>query len=497
MLAIRMRFLAGRFHATPWGHHVNEGVVEYPPSLWRLLRSLVATFYRAFPAPAHENGGDNEAVAQLKSILAKLSTPPEYHLPNAAIAHTRHYDQANDGVKFFDTFISVNPTDELLWLWRDAVLNEKEREALAKLLAALGTFGRAEAWCEAELLSEEEARSLTATPSDATRLNSQPFTANDSLAGLETMRLLLPDAQANADQLFEMLKIETATMRQQKHLEPEGSCWVTYTRPQNILQPRRSKPINAKRERRYTVARFALSSSVLPLVTDAMPFAETARFALSRCRAGNSYSPALTGKGGDGVPLAGHEHAHFFVTDEDEDGRLDHLTVYAPCGFNRDDVGALGQLPPIKRYKNLPKVRTVLLGLGEKGDFKDALIFRSAKRWRSMTPFSLPRFANRGGGKPPRPRDLPEAQLTRELRNRGLPEPVKIIRVDSYRTDKRPPFRWLEFHTRRLRKETEGHGLAGFEIEFLEPVAGPIALGFGCHFGLGLFAPVKDEWKEL
>lgn len=78
----------------------------------------------------------------------------------------------------------------------------------------------------------------------------------------------------------------------------------------------------------------------------------------------------------------------------------------------------------------------------------------------------------------------------RELRNRGLPEPVNIERVDGYKTDKRPQFRWLEFHTRRLRKESEGHGLAGFEIEFAEEVRGPIAVGFGCHFGLGLFMPV-------
>ncbi len=324
-------------------------------------------------------------------------------------------------------------------------------------------------------------------------------------------------------------------MRQQSRVEPEGSRWVTCTRPRNILQPRRSRPPSPKKQKRYTVARFALSSSVLPLVTDAMPFAEMTRFALSHCRAGNSYSPALMGKTKDGEPLNGHEHAHFFVTDEDEDGRLDHLTVYALCGFNHDDVEALGQLSSVKRYKNLPNVRTVLLGLGDKEDFAEGPFFKTAKRWRSVTPFSLPRFANRGGGKPPRPRDLPEAQLVRELKSRGLPEPTKIIRIDGYKIDKGPDhtlkpvplvgatptqtkfdstfhaglaaqamhklntptqtkvyatFRWLEFHTRRLRKQTEGHGLAGFEIEFSEPVAGPIAVGFGCHFGLGLFAPL-------
>ena len=30
------------------------------------------------------------------------------------------------------------------------------------------------------------------------------------------------------------------------------------------------------------------------------------------------------------------------------------------------------------------------------------------------------------------------------------------------------------------------------EIRFAEPVQGPLALGFACHFGLGLFVPVID-----
>ncbi len=31
MIEIAFRFTAGRYHATPWGRHVNEGVPEWPP----------------------------------------------------------------------------------------------------------------------------------------------------------------------------------------------------------------------------------------------------------------------------------------------------------------------------------------------------------------------------------------------------------------------------------------------------------------------------------
>lgn len=240
---------------------------------------------------------------------------------------------------------------------------------------------------------------------------------------------------------------------------------------------------------RVSVARFTLRSNVLPPVTDAMPFGEMARFALSHRRDAQSYSPALTGKTPDGLPLTGHQHGHFLASDEDRDGQLDHLTVFAPCGFNRDDLNALRQLFSIRRYGNLPNVRTMLLGFGVRENFASVPLFARRKHWRSVTPFSLPRFPNRGGGKRPRPRDLPESQLLRELSNRGLPEPKNVKLLSAYETENCESFRWLQFHSRRLRKDVEGYGLAGFEIEFAEPVSGPIALGFGCHFGLGLFLP--------
>jgi CRISPR-associated protein Csb2 len=34
------------------------------------------------------------------------------------------------------------------------------------------------------------------------------------------------------------------------------------------------------------------------------------------------------------------------------------------------------------------------------------------------------------------------------------------------------------------------------ELEFTEPVAGPFALGYGCHFGLGQFMPLDPAAKS-
>ena len=247
--------------------------------------------------------------------------------------------------------------------------------------------------------------------------------------------------------------------------------------------------------RELRLGRFELAASTRPHVVLALPFAEQVRRALIRNRTDTSHSEVITGKHKDGTPLDGHEHAHYFATDEDLDGRIDHITIYAPRGFDEGDLEALGSLRTIFRSGNRPEVRMVLTGLGGQEMLsdvsifgKEVSIFAEARRWRSATPFSLPRFPNRGGGKPPRPRDLPEGQLVRELKNRGLPEPVSIKLIEGYQVEGRPVVRWLEFHSRRF-NGTQGNGLAGFEIEFAEPVRGPIAVGFACHFGLGLFLP--------
>src|SRR4051812_38334173 len=106
---------------------------------------------------------------------------------------------------------------------------------------------------------------------------------------------------------------------------------------------------------RSTLARFLLDHPVLPLVTDTLPLAEQARRSLlSKCKhlARRDdpnltdaqiwpLSPAFWGKDEYGRPRRGHEHAFFLPVDEDGDGRLDHLTVWAPMGFNHLERQAL------------------------------------------------------------------------------------------------------------------------------------------------------------
>lgn len=90
---------------------------------------------------------------------------------------------------------------------------------------------------------------------------------------------------------------------------------------------------------------------------------------------------------------------------------------------------------------------------------------------------------------------MPEsAILEREWSARGseLPNIVEIRELPSIQYDGRT-LRPLHFHRFRrksglIQPDTLGRIL---EVRFANCVRGPIALGFACHFGLGLFEPAS------
>jgi CRISPR-associated protein Csb2 len=147
-VALRLTFPGGRYHATPWGRHVNEGVPEWPPSPWRLLRALVAVWKRTCPDFPDDD---------VRRLLAQLVEPPLFRLPPHRVAHTRHYmpwekKGPQDRTLVFDTFVSVGRDDPLLIGWPDATLDADGERCLRRLLSNISVLGRAEAWVEASVV---------------------------------------------------------------------------------------------------------------------------------------------------------------------------------------------------------------------------------------------------------------------------------------------------------------------------------------------------------
>jgi len=507
---IQLSFPAGgRLHATPWGRHVNEGATEWPPSPWRIQRALVATWY----LKAREI--DEVVIKVLMDALA--SSLPSFELPSAVQSHTRHYmpGKGTDKPKVFDTFVQSCKPLCISW---DVQLDDTQRNALAILCERLGYLGRAESIVEATLL-----------PSDSLiRANAIPLSDVDELEdGTELVRLLCasspsehevwsaanqpkeePKAQGKKTKskiaapsipasIFDALHAETATLQTQGWLIPPGSRWADYTRKVDCFEP---EAIRAKRRstKLITVARFAIASAVLPRITQAISVAERLHQTLAKRADGKACAPVFIGKKPNGEPLKGHQHTHIFCELGEKRDSIGFITLYAPMGFDHEAERVIEEVQRKALWGHGGHdLELILLGFGDVNTF-DIPIFRRAKGWTSLTPFVPTRHAKHyADGRPKLDEDgwpigSPAQDLRRLLKEDHGMTPKSISPPDTKITV-RPnhSLRTLEFQTER----NHGNGRRGHQsgvglcVEFEEPIQGPLALGYGSHFGLGLFVP--------
>jgi CRISPR-associated protein Csb2 len=419
-----------------------------------------------------------------------------------------------DRTLVFDTFVGVGRHDPLFIGWPDAELSADDRAALSDLLGNLSSLGRAEGWVYAELF--DGTIDLDIGPAELNDPNPVPVCCPDPATAFDDEHYPTLDPKKLArgrvkpsDFLFDCprwhLCLDTETIHNQKWPTVPGAKWVNYSRPVEARAvPARPRPADQPRR---TVARFALDGPVLPLITETLILADQARRSLlSKCkylaRRDNPsladadigpLCPAFWGKDENGQPRTGHEHACYLPADEDGDGRLDHLTVFAPMGFNPLEIQAFDRLRQLS-FGDGDLLRLLLVGLGNPSDFRTPLLAASTD-WVSATPFLATRYPKLRGTKRDRPEDytsprvFAEHVLRQELQRRpGLPEVVSIEDEELIGTYRLRPIQFRRFRSKR---DDDGgrRPAGGFRITFAAPVRGPLCLGHSCHFGLGLFLP--------
>lgn len=508
MVAIRFNLVGGRYHATPWGRHVNEGDVEWPPSPWRILRALLAT---GFSKLGWEDGVVPDEGRRLVESLA--SVLPRYRLPvTNTRGHTRHYMTNNrKSDKVLDTFIHARGE----WIgvcWEEITLSEGESALLEDLVVRMGYLGRSESWVQGEIL-----------PPD-TRAEDFPIRPIDVMErpGVSTTALLCPEPQdvyllwregevskatealgdkptaaerRGVDQRFpanvaDCLLLDTPSLRKAAWSRPPSTSMVAYgTDSDDTHDARQDHHVITRRRvlgRGPSTALLALATDtrqgdVLPPMADALPYAEWLHAGLVSKLGEDEVirrSPAISGKDGSGRPLTGHRHAHIVPLDLDGDGRLDHLLVHTNIegGFRREEEAALTLISRIysKHAKRLLFV--TLAGVGSRGDF-DLPLFATATGWASSTPYVPSRHLRRGFGL--------EESIRWEIAQRGLPAPASVRAIGE------DVGKFRKHSVKRAGGKPQPPRTIRFNIHltFPEPVAGLLALGYGSHYGLGVFVP--------
>ncbi len=493
MLALSFTFPGGRYHATPWDRHVNEGAVAWPPEPWRILRGLIATWHHKVK---HSGKHDESTLLGLIESLAREL--PEYGLPAASHSHTRHYMPqfaADDTSLVFDAFTAVKRNEPMTVVWPNVELPNDQRELLDELLSVMGYLGRAESWVEARRLTE--APPVNCKP-DTTALD----TATGELRG-ETITLYAPLptgeyqklrqrfladkksakklARTLPDKLLGALSLDTADLRKQGWNQPPAARKVSYLRPVDALRPRYTTPRIEVPD--ATTASFIVVGKPLPRVEDALRIGELMRMAvMSQAKGvcGEDKVPAIFS--GHEMPEGNrHHHAFYLPWDSNSDGHIDRILLHVSDGMEAEQQRIVEGVRKLWS-RDGGEWRLVLESIGRSA-IANALT-QPGTVWESVTPYLHPWHVKK--------RFDVEAQIKRECRERGLPEPTcleSFEEVEVGKNRKRRPIHFRRFRSRRGITQPDRLG-SFWRLTFPESIQGPLALGFACHFGLGLFKPI-------
>lgn len=491
MIGLQLRFLAGRFHGNGWHHAHNEGIPEWPPSPWRVLRALVSAAY-----------AEQLSAAGVEPLMEKLRELPRYRLPLAVDAHTRHYmpdtDDANHKkTKVFDSFVAVEggATDPqpLTMAWPVDV-TVQERALLTCLCRRVSYVGRAESWAQVDVI-DVDGDDWDCWPDECDRrAEATTLLAPSSAEELAAWGKDQPTpkkGRAVPSTLWDVLTFEGDRYREEGWSTVPGTRMVRYV----FAHPPFRRAVVPSSQRRTsvrpTVARFAIRSAVLPGLHEALAVGERLRVsAMSQSkRVAGDAKPVFSGHAG---AEGNHRHAMYLSSSDDpinaERGFIDHLVIAAGAGFDDEDIIALQRLRRLWGRSG-HDLELVLTGLGQPADFGGiqqprAPVLAESRTWKSLTPFVPTRH-------PKVVRGVDVDSIQDQLR-RGCEQLLGVAPVEISPAGDRAA--WSRFRRRRFNGGgSRGPDLAfGARLVFLQPVRGPIALGYGAHFGLGLFMAVDE-----
>ena len=240
-----------------------------------------------------------------------------------------------------DTFVAVPRDSRLFIRWPDTTLELAEQDTLTRVLANLNTLGRSESWCEASLATEEvpfegmtcrplkgdipqdhEIIRLLCADQDHAFRDDHVVSVTRKTEGRGKNKRSIEQRSTVYDPAWNLC-METLQLQKERWSDPPGSRWVRYARSLECFKiaPKPKMQIIGARGC-IQVVRYALDSSVLPLVTETLPVAEAARRSLMgiygrrnpSADGQKGRSAVLAGKDEQGNRLSGHGHAYYLPT---------------------------------------------------------------------------------------------------------------------------------------------------------------------------------------
>ena len=224
-----------------------------------------------------------------------------------------------------------------------------------------------------------------------------------------------------------------------------------------------------------------------PHITKTVRIADAVRTAVmsqaGRLRKDRYVPRSLSGHDDRGRPLNDdHTHASWLPVDNDGDGLIDHVAVYAKGGFEPSTGRAFASVTDVHDGRSL-LVRLRFVGLRRVEDLAGLCpLFGKAKAWSSSTPYYAPWHSKAKFGV--------SEQIKKEMRNRRMPLAKRVAHGDAgtirARTGAVPVGLFKAARAGRAPPHEAGRRVTVF---FDSEIKGPVILGRNSHFGLGAFMP--------
>lgn len=474
---LSVTFPLGRYHATRWDGGANTSDVEWPPSPWRILRGLIATWYTRWPdLPAED----------IDRVLGALGTPDAYMTPPALPGSTRHYmpdarhskSETGNTDQVIDSFLAVPPDSPLLIHWASD-LPPDDRATLGKLVELMPYLGRSESVCVAALSDGEPVP------------DANWWRLGETGPGSRQAELLTPDGVTQRA----LLEATTTATRKARRILPVGARRVSYGTHASPYPIKTHRP--ARQSEPVHCLRFDLSSQVPVRAGNGVLVTDALHAAISKTLIGTApgaATAALLGLDDDGKPRRElHDHLHVLALPIGSEvgpllrasTPLASVFVWAPAGIAGDAVGTLQRrIRKIWTRHHLEgEMATQYLLTAGSGPVERLLpeLARTATEWLSAMPYLPVRHQKK---RQPDDEFLDtDIRFERGYRHIPVPSSVELVDGPEHRRE------ITQFRRRRtgdnMNKQRRG---AYLRLRFDEPVTGPLLLGQLSHFGFGLFA---------
>ena len=296
--------------------------------------------------------------------------------------------------------------------------------------------------------------------------------------------------------LSDALSVDSSEWQEAGWSSPPPVWRKVYDRP-----PVRSFPLFSVRGRviaagqlgRPEVARFVLAGRPQPPIEEALRIGELARAALMS--GGGNPPLEFSGRNADGPQRddPAHGHSFFLPEDADDDGEIDHLIVFCRHGFSMEARRRLDLLHRLwlphrradgKEERGRKEWRLALEDIATPQDFAAvSALLRRSRTWISVTPYLMPWHSKPSFGA--------TEQIKREIARRCNYPAVANVAV----LDQKSAITFQRIRSRGGLVQPDRLGCF-MKITFTEPTYGPLALGFGCHYGLGLFKAGEQATRD-